>query len=564
MAGSWAPLNNQPTFNASTMLLLTDGTVLCQEISTANWWKMTPDQTGDYVNGTWTSVASGPNAPLYYASAVLRDGRVFVAGGEYNGGVFADLLAAELYDPVANTWTNLTTPVGWTAIGDAPSCVLPDGRILVGYINGTQTAIYDPVTNAWSAAANKGDVSSEETWTLLPDETIVANQCANHPNAEKYVIAADKWLSAGVTTSDLVEASSIEIGPGLLLPDGRLFSIGATGHTALYTFPPIASQVGTWTAGPDFPVVAGLQLGAKDAPGCLLPNGRVLCAVGPVNGVKGDYLGPTSFFEFDPTTSMLSAVADPPTSTSIPYEGRMLLLPSGQVLFTNGSRNVQVYMPDGAPDATWLPTVTSFPASVSSAGSGTYALYGRQLTGLSQAVSYGDDAQMATNYPLVSIRNNATGHVTYCRTSDHSTMSVNTGTVIHSTQFAVPAGIEPGPSELFVTVNGIRSAPQALMVSDYKLVEYDEVRAYKEADIFQMRTGAENVERRAFVDTRLLHEVLQGITDRLAAIEDHLAMKGSFSKSTERHRIAQAAGRTVANGSEKSSNARHSGKMPRP
>jgi hypothetical protein len=31
MAGSWQPLVKQPTFNASTMLLLTDGAVLCHD-----------------------------------------------------------------------------------------------------------------------------------------------------------------------------------------------------------------------------------------------------------------------------------------------------------------------------------------------------------------------------------------------------------------------------------------------------------------------------------------------------------------------------------------------------
>jgi hypothetical protein len=35
----------------------------------------------------------GPvDAPLFYASAVLKDGRVFVAGGEYNAGNQVDLL----------------------------------------------------------------------------------------------------------------------------------------------------------------------------------------------------------------------------------------------------------------------------------------------------------------------------------------------------------------------------------------------------------------------------------------------------------------------------------------
>lgn len=86
MAGTWTALLHQPTFDASTMLLLTDGTVMCQNSDAFDWWKLTPDQSGDYVNGTWSALADGPNSPLYYASAVLRDGRVFVAGGEYDAG----------------------------------------------------------------------------------------------------------------------------------------------------------------------------------------------------------------------------------------------------------------------------------------------------------------------------------------------------------------------------------------------------------------------------------------------------------------------------------------------
>jgi hypothetical protein len=477
MPGTWTPLNNQPTFGAGTMLLLTDGTVFCQNTGTNQWWRLTPDITGSYVNGTWSQLANGPNAPLYFASAVLRDGRVFVAGGEYNNFEGADLLAAEIYNPLTNSWTVLPTPTGWTHIGDASCCLFPDGRVMIGSIDNNSCAIYDPVANSWTAAASKvnGSSTNEETWTLLQDQTILTCDCSGHPQTEKYIIAANQWILCGDTPTDLVEAASIEIGPALALPDGRLFATGATGHTALYTMPPNSNQVGTWANGPTFPPQAANQtLGAKDAPGCLLPNGLVLCTAGPVDGVGGDYLSPTYFFEFNPTTNTLAATANPPTAGGPPYVGRLLLLPTGQVLFASGTSNIQVYTPTGAPDPTWQPNITSVPP-ILIRGS-TYQLYGRQINGLSQAVSYGDDATMATNYPIVRIQYNASGHVYYCRTFNHSTLAINTGTVIHHTEFAVPTGAELGAATITVVANGIPSDPVPVTVELLKFKEVKEIK----------------------------------------------------------------------------------------
>src|SRR5574337_470137 len=493
MSGTWGPLNNQPTFGVGTMLLLTDGTVMAQNSFTPHWWRLKPDITGSYVNGTWSQLADGPNGPLYFASAVLRDGRVFVAGGEYNSGGGGDLLAAEIYSPLTNAWTALPTPAGWTAIGDASCCVFPDGRVFLGYIEGPQCAVYDPVANAWSVAANMlHGTTNEETWTLLQDQTIVVCDCAGHPATEKYLIASNQWITCGNTPTDLVEASSIEIGPALALPDGRLFAVGATGQTALYTMPPISSQPGTWAQGPTFPVVSGKQLGAKDAPGCLLPNGLVLCAVGPVDGVAGNYLSPTYFYEFNPATNTLAATNDPPTSGGPPYVGRFLLLPTGQVLFANGSANVQVYTPTGAPDFMWKPNITSVPTILFRGA--TYTLYGRQINGLSQAVSYCDDATMATNYPIVRLRNNATGHVFYCRTFNHSTMGVNTGTVVHHTQFTLPANAELGASTITVVANGIASDPVAVEVIVIKRKEIKEIKLEKIEKIEKIEAKVETKE----------------------------------------------------------------------
>ena len=58
MASKWMKLKNKPPFNVNTMLLLTDGSVMCQDgggsgpsagdIGTPNWWKLTPDKFGNY------------------------------------------------------------------------------------------------------------------------------------------------------------------------------------------------------------------------------------------------------------------------------------------------------------------------------------------------------------------------------------------------------------------------------------------------------------------------------------------------------------------------------------
>jgi hypothetical protein len=82
---------------------------------------------------------------------------------------------------------------------------------------------------------------------------------------------------------------------------------------------------------------------------------------------------------------------------------------------------------------------------------------------LSQGAAYGDDQQAATNYPLVRITNNRTGHVFYSRTHDHSSMAVASSDLV-STHFEVPAAQEHGPSQLVVVTNGIPSAPVAVQV----------------------------------------------------------------------------------------------------
>ena len=508
MPGTWSNITNPPPATVCTTFLLTDGTVLAQGVSTNHWYRLTPDANGDYANGTWSTMADSVNGPLYYASGILRDGRLIYAGGEYNFGAPVWLNASEIYNPIANTWTTLPTPAGWTLIGDAPGCVLPDGRFIVGQVTTRKTAIFDPATNNWSAAADKLNSVGEESWSLLFDQTIHAVDCSNPPNAEKYVIPANTWVAAGATPHVLVDSIS-EIGASVLLPDGRVFVIGATGFTALYTPPAIANQPGTWVDGPTVPQVnPGQALGTVDAPACLLPNGKVLFSVGPIT-IPATFQSPTFFFEYDPDTNSISAAptSNPINSNGVPYFGRMLMLPSGQVLYTHGSTTVELYTPDGTFDPVWRPTITKCPHSVRRGR--THVLNGRQINGLSQCVYYGNDATQATNYPIVRLESATSSAVVYCRTFDFSTMGLNTGTVVHTCKFTVPSSTPVGKYRLVVVANGIPSAPCKLTVTN-KLIKELKFEIKEKFEIIEVNKRLLDVQKRPIeLDDKTIREDLE-------------------------------------------------------
>jgi hypothetical protein len=130
-----------------------------------------------------------------------------------------------------------------------------------------------------------------------------------------------------------------------------------------------------------------------------------------------------------------------------------MVLPTGEVLVGGGT--TALYTTSGTYQTSWRPAISSSPSSVTRGS--TYPISGTQFNGLSQAASFGDELETATNYPLVRITNNSTHHVFYAKTHDHSTMGVATGSATVSTNFDVPASAETGASILEVVANGIPS-----------------------------------------------------------------------------------------------------------
>jgi hypothetical protein len=454
-AQTWTKLTNQPTFQTDTALLLTDGTVMVHQYNSPAWWRLTPDNTGSYLNGTWSALASMPStyAPLYFASAVLPDGKVLVEGGEYNFLNPIETNLGAIYDPVANAWTSVTAPSGWSTIGDSPAVVLANGIFFMGRNTTTQSVVFNESTMTWTTAGTgKQDVYSEAGFAQLPDRTVLTLDTAKAPNAEKYFGGQQKWTGAGNTGVKLADPGSLEIGPILLRPDGTAFAMGASasgaGHTSTYTPPSNPRDPGTWNQGPDFP--GGNDM--ADAPAALLPDGNVLCETSP-----GIFNNPVTFYEYD-GTQFTQAPSTSSAKRTTSYEGRMLVLPSGQVLHVvaDGSTiDAEIYTPNGSANPAWAPVITSVPGTLTRGT--TVTVKGTQFNGLSAGAAYGDDVQMDTNYPIVRITNNATGHVFYAKTHDHSTMAVATGTQVVGTHVDIPSGAETGASTIEVVANGIAS-----------------------------------------------------------------------------------------------------------
>ena len=517
-SGFWTALINQPPFFASAgAYLLTDGRILVEDATLTNvaWWTLTPDNFGSYINGSWNQVASPPHcangksagstiyAPLYYASAVLADGRFVMIGGEYDynytyvngsGEVWTDQGA--IYDPVADSWTCIAPPTGWIQIGDAQSAVLPDGTFMVahpfndGSAGGNEVATLNtstnpPTFNAPFTPTGKTSADShndEEGWILLPDGTVFTTEIWNSNDATEtpaltYSPVTKVWSSAGIAPDPLVLVSKggvtyDETGPAVLRPDGTVFASGGTGFNDIYD-----TSNGIWSSGPSFPTIVDTyhagscsisskteQLAAADAPAALLPDGNVLIAPGPIDSQSTcEWVPPSVFFEFDGTT--LTQVAQPTFAPQVPsYVGRLLVLPTGQVMYTDNANFIELYTESGTPNASWAPTITTSPATVIPGGT-NYSISGTQFNGLSQAASFGDEDETATNYPLVRITNKASHHVFYAKTHDHSTMGVATGSAIVSTNFDVPSNMETGASSLVVVANGIPSKTVSITVN---------------------------------------------------------------------------------------------------
>ena len=492
----WQIMKNNPKSDGSPehMYLMTNGKVLVQTRGAQGfeqWWLLTPDSKGSYLNGTWSRAAQPPASynPQNVNAAVLHSGNFLIVGGEQNvnssGIMEENSNQSYLYDVVKDSWTFVTPPNNgegdWTGIGAAPFAELADGRIMVGWNGGRNTAglyamLFDPVTSTWTATGtNKRTSNGEQGYTLLSNDKLLNIWNGNDsPELVGYAEIFDPksglWTPAARIGYDLGHS---EIGPALTLPNGKVLAMGATGRNALYD--PILDS---WTSVPDFPKLKnGLHPVAADNPAAVLPNGNVLVqtSVFTCSTQNCYWMGPALWYEYDINSNVWVSVPDDkavPAASHLANGTNMLVLPNGQVMVTtNGA--LELYTSKGSPNSSWLPKIETV-SSLELTPDKSYLITGKQLSGLTQGTFWGDEQQNSTNYGLVQITNKASNHVFFARSMDFSNTSIapNADSTL---SFIFNRDVENGPSSLRVIASGVASAPMDVMITG----GYDKVAADK-------------------------------------------------------------------------------------
>ena len=475
----WLLGRTNPPGGVGPLVLLSNGKVLASGYNQDNiktWWLLTPDKTGDYLNGTWSQAAQPPPSfnPGGFNAMTLHSGNLFVTAGEANYDATMKVTGPSnqvfLYNVKENVWIEKASPMppGLSKpflLASNPTAELADGRVIgtTHFAPPVPTMIYDEQSDSWSRGGDCCN-NSESGFTLMQNDKVLhIDTMWNTPSmTESFDPVTGLWSNSGFTKQPL---SVSEIGPAISLMNGKVFATGATQFTGLFD-----PKENAWVSGPSFPKLKnGWIMGGADGEMAVLPSGNVLINGGGFifyeSPLYMSYMPPAKYYLYNVKENSLSQLIDDPlaagTTTWAPGIS-MLVLPNGQVLVSHANK-IAAYRDSGEPENSWRPIVDSISNTSIKTGE-KYSISGRQVSGLTQGTHFGDELQNPTNFPLVRVVNDATGNVFYGLTSNISSTSI-APMANASFDFSFGSEVENGSSKLYVVANGIASTPQKVVIS---------------------------------------------------------------------------------------------------
>jgi Kelch motif protein len=284
----------------------------------------------DLQSWEWRPVGDPRPGRLWHTVTSLSDDRVLVAGGVIRRpeGGWDPLDLVDVFDPWAGEW-HAAAPLR-VARSDHSAALLKDGRVLVaGGHRGSEwlrsAEIYDPARDVWDIVRPLPRARSLFTMTTLPDGTVLAvGGTEEGPMSATSVIydpVRDRWSDGPSLSHPRVFHSAVQ------LPSGDVMLIGGQRYGA-NTAERYDVRLGAF-------VYAGtLAMPRMFAQAAVADDGSVVLAGGILRPTSPPGFVPNSFAErWDPSTNYWSLIPN----TKAPRAGAAFVQIGGSVCLVGGS-----------------------------------------------------------------------------------------------------------------------------------------------------------------------------------------------------------------------------------
>jgi len=369
--GQWAGPFSWPLVSIHSMLM-PNGKVLLYDDHTTS----AGVQVWDPVSDTLTSRPYNADNLFCSGHTMLSDGRVLVIGGHL--GAYVGIPDTTIFDPVPETWSAASpmSQARWYPTATS----LPDGRVLAtsgasvcstcNDPTGSHVGIalipevYDPRANTWTQLNNAPlSLPLYPHMHVLPDGRVLAVASQEDPIVSQVLnLSTQTWTVMDPVARD--GGSSVQYRPGKILKTG----MGRNPDYAAVPSSATAYIMDTTLPSPTWRSIAPMTFPRTQHNLTVLPDGNVLAVGGSTNSNVYDSAGTVKTAEmFDATAETWRTLATMQEPRH--YHSTSLLLPDGRVLVAGGGRfgpdfpSAELYSPPylfkGA-----RPSVTSVPGTI--------------------------------------------------------------------------------------------------------------------------------------------------------------------------------------------------------